>query len=192
MKRWTVLNIRLALGLVLGISVSACAHDPGSYKAITPPQPGILSQYSNVIIEASNDNEVPLTAHDRERLVNKIVKKIQITNRFKEIGPITQAPSKSLTTNVSTPAPKTLSVKVNVTNYDEGNSFLRFLLAGLGQIHINGRVSLIDQETAQQIGEYEVSKTFAWGGAYGLTTKIEDVEDGFADAVANIVLERTE
>jgi hypothetical protein len=35
-----------------------------------------------------------------------------------------------------------------------------------------------------------VSKTFAWGGFYGLGTMIEEVEDGFAEAVANIVLEK--
>ena len=40
------------------------------------------------------------------------------------------------------------------------------------------------------LGEYEVKKTFAWGGIYGASTKIEDVEAGFAEGVADLILRR--
>jgi hypothetical protein len=134
MQRLTVSGtVRLLLGIAFVFSVSACAHSPGSYNPVIPLKDGVLSQYTSVIIEASNRNEVPLTANDRDRIVNKIVRKVQVTNRFKEI-------------NVSTAAPSRLKVNVEVTNYDEGNAFLRFMLAGLGQIHIDGQVTLIDQD----------------------------------------------
>jgi hypothetical protein len=32
--------------------------------------------------------------------------------------------------------------------------------------------------------EFELKKTFAWGGAYGAGTSIEDIENSFADGVA--------
>jgi hypothetical protein len=32
-----------------------------------------------------------------------------------------------------------------------------------------------------------VTKTFAWGGIYGAAKDIEDVEEGFAEAVAQIL-----
>ena len=74
--------------------------------------------------------------------------------------------------------------------YDEGNAFARFMLAGLGQIHIDAEVTLEDGFRAAPLGRYEVTKTFAWGGPYEASTGIRDVEEGFADAVANVVLGR--
>ena len=117
-----------------------------------------------------------MTAVDRERLVNTIVRKIQVSNRFKDI-------------DSATPSLNTLFVSVHVTNYDEGNAFLRFLLAGLGQMHIDGEVILEDRNKPDPLARYEVNKTFAWGGFYGLQTTLEHVEEGFAESVVNILLE---
>lgn len=161
-----------------GLSFSACAHSAGSYEPIVSPKQGLsFSQYENLTLVANNDNSVPLTAYDRERLVNKIVTRIQAAGKCKTI-------------NDSSLQPKNLTVKLEVTNYDQGNAFLRFLLAGLGQIHIDGNLTLEDPEKTEQLAKYDVHKTFAWGGIYGGTTKIESVEDGFAEAVAEILLEK--
>jgi hypothetical protein len=62
------------------------------------------------------------------------------------------------------------------------------MLAGLGQIHVDAEVTLEDREHATVIGKYDVTKTFAWGGVYGGSTNIRDVEEGFAEAVAKVVL----
>lgn len=81
-----------------------------------------------------------------------------------------------------------------ITLYDEGNAFARFMLAGLGQIHIDGDfvLSLMPTEN-ESIAEFTVQKTFAWGGAYGGSTRIEDVEPAFAEGVAEaIVAQATE
>jgi hypothetical protein len=82
-----------------------------------------------------------------------------------------------------------LAATLVVTNYDEGNAFLRFLLAGLGQIHIDGTLTLEDSGR-ESLAKYVVNKTFAWGGLHGATTTIEAVEEGFAEAVAEILLEK--
>jgi hypothetical protein len=66
------------------------------------------------------------------------------------------------------------------------------MLAGLGQMHINADVTMSDSTTKSNIAQYEVSKTFAWGGLYGGFTDIKVVEDGFAKAVAASILGRKE
>ena len=63
------------------------------------------------------------------------------------------------------------------------------MIAGLGQIRIGADVLLIEPANNQTVGEFEVSKDFAFGGIYGGTTRIEDVEDGFARSVAAIFKE---
>lgn len=167
----------LAVSL-LALLLSACAHSAGSYDAIAPlPPGGSLIRYTNLHVEATNKNEVPMTSIDRDRLLNKIVRKLQVANRYKEIGPVASGLG-------------TLYATIEFTDYDSGNAFLRFLLAGLGQIHIDGILTLEDREKSTPLAKYEVNKTFAWGGFYGMGTKIEDVEEGFVEAVAEILLEK--
>jgi uncharacterized protein DUF4410 len=79
------------------------------------------------------------------------------------------------------------NVKIVFTQYDDGNAFARFMLMGLGQIHIDGNVIFTDAASGRQIAEYKISKDFAFGGIYGGTTRIEDVEKGFARSVAAIL-----
>jgi len=161
---------------IYGLLLGACAHSTGSYDARMPLKPGTdLMQYTCLHLEATSKTEVPMTSIDRDRLVNKIVRKVQVANRYKEI-------------NAPTPGAGTLYATIDITDYDSGNAFLRFLLAGLGQIHIDGIMTLEDREKNQSLATYDLSKTFAWGGFYGLGTKIEDVEEGFAKAVVEILL----
>jgi hypothetical protein len=79
-----------------------------------------------------------------------------------------------------------VNIKLVFTQYDAGNAFARAMLAGLGQIHIDAKVFLTDIATGRTVATFEASKTFAWGGLYGGTTRIEDVEMGFARSVADI------
>jgi Domain of unknown function (DUF4410) len=79
-----------------------------------------------------------------------------------------------------------VNVKLLFTQYDAGNAVARLMLAGLGQIHIDAKVLLTDVTTGRTVATFEASKTFAWGGLYGGSTKIEDVEVGFARSVAEI------
>jgi hypothetical protein len=158
--------------------LSACAHSAGSYDPIVPLKQGVsFSHYANLSLVANNDDSVPMTALDRERLLNKIVSRVQIAGIYKTI-------------NDGSPQPNTLTATLDVTNYDKGNAFLRFLLAGLGQIHIDGKLTLEDSDKTEQLAKYDVNKTFAWGGIHGGTTNIETVEEGFAETVAEILLEK--
>jgi len=76
---------------------------------------------------------------------------------------------------------------LHLSKYDKGNAFARAMLAGLGQIHINGKVDIYQMPDHTLVGEFDLNKTFAWGGIYGAATSMEDIEDTFADGVAATV-----
>jgi Domain of unknown function (DUF4410) len=73
---------------------------------------------------------------------------------------------------------------VTLTRYQRGNAFARFMLAGLGQIHIDANVRVTAKPADEKIAEFTVAKTFAWGGIYGASTSMDDIERTFADGVA--------
>lgn len=62
---------------------------------------------------------------------------------------------------------KTYEINLMLTRYEKGNAFARAMLAGLGQIHIDGTVTVYELPGKNQVGGFSVSKTFAWGGLYG-------------------------
>ncbi len=75
-----------------------------------------------------------------------------------------------------------------ITRYDEGSAFARALLAGLGQMHIDGEFALSLPGEPESVAEFSLRKTFAWGGVYGASTRIEDIEPAFAEAVAEAIV----
>src|SRR5215470_11955820 len=151
--------IRFLPLLLLTAWVSACATSPGVVSAIAPLKAGVnLGTYSSLAVEVEG---VELTPVDKERIRIRIVDAImkEAPTRFKQL-------------NVPTPMPPTLRASVTVTNYDKGNAFARFMLAGLGQIHIGAEVALRDEDTGDELGRFQVNKTFAWGGIYGAVTRV--------------------
>jgi len=83
-------------------------------------------------------------------------------------------------------------VDVKLVQYERGNSFARAMLAGLGQIHIAGDVTIYLMPARTKIGEFTIKKTFAWGGIYGGMTTMETVEQGFAGGIAAAVTGQSE
>lgn len=90
--------------------------------------------------------------------------------------------------NPSSGQPRNFELDVTITRYEKGSAFARLILVGLGQIHIDGRILLKDTSTGRVCCEFLEDKTFAWGGLYGGITRIEDVEEGFAEAIATQVV----
>jgi hypothetical protein len=131
-----------------------------------------------LVLEVQNNADVALTPIDKERILAHIIANLhkEYPARFKEINAANQAPSK-------------LQVIVNIVRYDKGSAFGRFMLAGLGAMHIDADIILNDLDTKQYLAKYECKKTFAWGGLYGGSTKIEDIEEGFSKAVAAAIVE---
>lgn len=166
--------------VVLALFVAGCAGTAGSVKPLTAAvKPEILARYTKVALatSAQGDDVSKMTAADRERIAALVARKV------KELAPNRLADFAATTTDA-----ETLHVTIAFTRYDEGSAFARAMLAGLGQIHIDAEVTLEDRGLQTVIGKFNVTKTFAWGGLYGGVTRITDVEDGFAEAVAKVVL----
>jgi hypothetical protein len=175
-------SVRCALLLAVLIALATgCASSAGTAKAIGGTTHPDTTRFTKLSITAGTKGDVTLSAADQDRIVQLIAARIKerAMTRFSEVG-------------VLPAAPDTLHVRVAFTRYDEGNAFARFMLAGLGQIHIDAEVTLAEGDGSALLGRYMVTKTFAWGGLYGVATSIKDVEAGFADAVADVVLGKVE
>ncbi len=114
------------------------------------------------------DDAVKILPVERERMAQAVKLKID-TRKVSNASP--------------TPA-RSYTVSLHLSRYDKGNAFARAMLAGLGQIHIEGKVAVFQMPEHTLVGEFQMTKTFAWGGIYGAATSMEDIENTFADGVA--------
>ena len=168
----------MAMGLLANF-IAGCAGTAGTARPLTEAtKPEILTRYTKLAIATSAQGDAStMTAADRERIAALVAQKVNVLapNRFADVA-------------AATPDSETLQATIAFTRYDQGNAFARFMLAGLGQIHIDADVTLEDRVLQTVLGKFKVTKTFAWGGIYGGATRINDVEEGFAEAVAKVVL----
>jgi hypothetical protein len=165
--------------ITAGLLATGCASTQGTIKAMSPPNIGLASpnSYTGLMITTTTKYGLAkLTDADRARIVAIVIEKVK-----------EKAPARFAAFNPPS-GPDVLHATIAFHAYDEGNAFARFMLAGLGQMHIAADVLLEDRTKAMQIGRYQVTKTFAWGGLYGGMTKLTDLEPGFAEAVAAVLL----
>lgn len=147
-------------------SLSGCASTvPRTHYGVAPKSEHLLkggdAPELNVL---ASSRDIPLVDVDRARIAEKIGRQFQ-------------AP-------LAAEARSPYRVEVLVTRYDKGNAFARAMLAGLGQIHIDAEVKVFQNPGDTIVSQFTVSETFAWGGEYGASTTIVEVEDPFALAVA--------
>ena len=173
-------HIFLYLLLVLSLLVNGCAGGIAARKAITPLKEGVLDRFTNLVIEAQNNENVPITSNAKERIINLITMKIK-----------EKYPSRFKTINGTSTEPLTLHANIHFTKYNRGECSTRTMRCGIGKIYIDEDVNLKDEKQGLQ-AKYEVNKNFAWGRVHGGTTRIEDVEEGFADAIVAILMEEKE
>jgi hypothetical protein len=158
--------------------LSGCASTSGSHEVVgAAVNNSQIAKFSDLLITVKPGEHVTLNQSDTDRMTKLIEEDIK-----------TDSPNRFKTINTASPSPATLQASVTIKNYEEGNAFARFMLMGLGQIHIDADVQLSDSATNEKLTQYEVTKTFAWGGFYGAFTKIKDAEVGFCKAVADSVL----
>lgn len=177
-------HLRLsALLFLVSLLVGACAGTAASVRPMTGEQKGPeLAAYRRLALQVTKTDGLEVGDQDLDRIAQRIMEALRKSQpeRFEKIDGGTPAQAE----------PGTLGARVQLTKYDKGSAAARFMLAGLGQIRINATVALHDLAENRSLGEYEVTKTFAWGGIYGGATTIEDVELGFAEGVAAILLDR--
>ncbi|PPD39319.1 MAG: hypothetical protein CTY16_19175 [Methylobacter sp.] len=172
------MNVTFLLSLVLITLAAGCASNGGSHKLVSAPMSSTQAgKYTDLMVSVQAAPHVALSQSDRFRMTNLIAEDVNFDapNRFKAINPL--VPNSTI-----------LQASVVIKRYDEGDAFYRLMLMGLGQIHIDADVVLADSATKNQLAQYEVTKTFAWGGYFGALIGIKDVEVGFCKAVADSIL----
>jgi hypothetical protein len=177
-------------GALFGLA--ACAGGAGAVRPVGEATPATeLAGFRAVHVRVAAAEGQPVTSGDLELIAAKIA---DHTNAMAP-GRFTSITTEAATTAVATAVPDAaatdeLDAAVLITRYDPGNAAARLFMAGLGQAHIDGRLDLAERATGRPLGSHEVTKTFAWGGIYGAAKDIEDVEDGFAEAVAEVLTGR--
>jgi len=163
-----VLLISSSVLMLAGCSASSA---PKPQFTIPMAAESVVRADDSVIVDVSNASGVSLAEYERQRILDRIKQKI----------------NERKLSNPGDGSPGNYEVHVVITEYEKGSAFARAMLAGLGQIHVRGSVAVYELPARRLVGEFHVAKTFAWGGVYGASTSIEDVEIGFAEGVAAAV-----
>lgn len=129
-----------------------------------------FSKYNSLAIQTSSADGVVISETAQNR-IKELIKAEISPNRFKDIS-------------VNSIQPESLLLHIKFTQYDEGNKFARFMLAGLGAMKIHSSVEVKDAQSGKIICSGDAGKTFAWGGIVGAMNGIEDVEKDFAKEVS--------
>jgi Domain of unknown function (DUF4410) len=169
MKTKTVMATR-GLSVLIGVTlIAACAS--------TTPK----AEYSKDIT-----TQYRIDADDRPQVNVSANSGVEITDLEKQR--IAQLITSDLETqrlhNAANNDPKDCLVEVTITRYQKGNAFARAMVAGLGQIHIDANVKILAKANNEKLADFTLAKTFAWGGIYGASTSMEDIEKTFAGGVA--------
>lgn len=165
-----------ALSFASVLALSGCT-------ATSTPGPSAMATHSkNFKIDANDVVSVTVNAkpgiaiHDdaKERIAKKIKSEVDALKH----------------TNTAMGKSDKYQIDVKLTKYEKGSAFARMMLAGLGQIHIDSQTKVLSLPQKTKIASFDLDKTFAWGGIYGASTTIENVEDGFAKGIAETVTKK--
>ncbi len=149
--------------------LSNCAGTTPQAKFLQPmPEAARIARGDKVSTRVTS-TDPGMLASDQQRLGEKIAGKIKAV-----------AASRA-------GAARTYEVEVAISRYDKGSAFARAMLAGLGQIHIDGVATVYQQPGKHKIAQFEQNKTFAWGGIYGASVTMDTIEDTYAKGIAEAV-----
>lgn len=179
---------RNALTLALAVMLAGCAG------STTPPT---IMQKMTVDTAAPvhvTDVKVELaegvwaTDQDREDIRSKIL--AQLATLPTQANPTQAGPTQPGTPQPATPNAPSYKMVVKLTRFKQGSAAARMIMIGLGQIHIDGEVTLTDGD-GKVAGQYKITKTLAAGGLVGGMTSTSDVENGFAKSVVAVINHHT-
>lgn len=166
--------IMCAAAIILTTGCATTVPKAEFTRPIVPESQVAASDEAKVKVEAGTG--VTMLESEKMRVAEKVKQKIDL---------------RKITNNRDGSA-KTYEIDLVLTRYEKGSAFARAMLAGLGQIHLDGDVTVFEMPERTPVGNFSISKTFAWGGIYGGTTSMEDIEMTFADGVAAALTGQTE
>ncbi len=85
---------------------------------------------------------------------------------------------------IEDPPPDTVMLEGEITQYKPGSAVGRAMLAGAGSAHMDFTARLVDAETGQELVTFSGKKTWAWGGAMGMSKGVGDLEQNLAHELA--------
>lgn len=157
------------LSLAAALLSSCAGTAPGAKFTQQLPPEARIGREDRATAQVTAAPGVPMVQADCLRLGEKITRKIQATAQSRG------------------GAARSYELTVVISRYEKGSAFARAMLAGLGQIHLDGTVSVFQLPGRTKVGEFKMSKTFAWGGYYGMATTMDTIEDTYAEGVAAAV-----
>lgn len=167
-KTRLVAQKRLAAALLGGLLLSGCAG-----KQVKPTVVESLSseialpvRFSSVTIDAADG--VWLDDDDRLMIRQKVKSKLD-----------------TLVLTGADRSKPAYAMKIVFTKYESGSAAARLAFIGLGQIHMEATITVVDA-TGKRCGEYKVGKGLVLGGIAGGLASTADVAEGFAKSVAAI------
>ena len=167
--------------LVVGLSVvsvaafSGCAGSVPSAAFSKPLAESYrICQTDEATVKLVVADGVPVDETSRKRLEDQILGHVNL---------------KKSVAQCKTTEKRSFVLNSKITTYEEGSAFARLMMAGLGQMHIDGDFTLsLLPENKETLAAFSASKTFAWGGAYGYSTNLYDIEGAFFESVADAVV----
>ncbi|QEM67581.1 hypothetical protein FO488_05055 [Geobacter sp. FeAm09] len=167
-------NILCLLVIVVSSVAAGCASSVPSAEFKKPIADAMrLCATDEAIIKLTTAEDVSIDDPSRQRLESRLQQAIQ--NKKKAV-------------QCKSDVKRIFVLNSRITRYEPGSEFARFMLAGLGQIHIDGSFVLSLPPDEASAAEFFLTKTFAWGGMYGALTKITDIEPVFAEGVADAII----
>ncbi len=164
----------LLASLMIITGLSGCASTaPSADFTLKPPAQQPIDANDTITVNLDSAAKVEMQDTEKQRLSQLIASLIDSKKRL----------------NSQAGVPQPYQFEVAITRYEKGNAFARFMLAGFGQIHIEAHIIVWSQPAKEKYAEFDIEKTFAWGGLIGASTHIEDVEPAFAEGIANAVIE---
>lgn len=153
--------------IAAALALSSCATSTPRATYVTPLT-AVVSQGDRVSTVV-NTTDARMSAEERAMLADRITQNVQA---------LAQANGGSR---------HSYEIVVNITRYTKGNGVVRTAMPGMGQMHVDGVVTLYQMPKRVPVGEFIVRKAFAIGGLYGLTVNMNTISSAFADGVAKTV-----
>jgi len=172
LKMFFVFSVIMPISLLIG-----CASTP---LAIKPLKEGFDTRsYKNVVVAECKAAEGVMVPSDKANRLREKIAFFLSSKYSHQFSRISNDPS-DLSDDY-------LLIKVEITEYNEGSKMARFMLAGLGRIHLDVNVMLFDGKTGDKVGEGKNKETFGAGGIYGASIGIDDIIDKTAEAIAEAI-----
>ena len=160
-------TLRHLSALAAALVLSNCAtHTPNAIYI--SPLTAVISQGDGVSTQVST-TDARMSEEERQMLGDRITQAVQ-----------TLAQPGSGTTH-------RYELVVNITRYTRGSGVVRTALPGMGQMHLDGVVTVYQLPKRLKVGEFIINKAFAIGGLYGLTVNMNTIANTYAQAVAKTV-----